>query len=214
MNWLSNSIIITSNMCRLLMVQLNAYSHSQDRVTLSKCSSLNVHGHLIFELCPSISLIADVTSVAVIEFHLQNEFWSLEASRSVWEDVECKLRSIDGRRLSYPRRAFRPAFGVTGISDDWSKSTMCVNVTSLGTSRSTGENYRWTWERRWQAKERWPQAWERWRQVWKHLASQLSSLGQTTASLGTLLVRLEIIATAFRSTIFKTPVFTSMCRSI
>jgi len=32
-------------------------------------------------------------------------------------------------------------------------------------------------------------------------------VGKTTSSLGTLLVRLEIIATTYRSTIFKTHVF-------
>jgi hypothetical protein len=32
--------------------------------------------------------------------------------------VECKLRSVNFRRVSDPRRVFRPAFRVTGISDD------------------------------------------------------------------------------------------------
>jgi len=50
--------------------------------------------------------------------HQQNVFESLGASRSVWEDEECKLRCINFRRVSDPRRAFRPAFGVTEISDD------------------------------------------------------------------------------------------------
>jgi len=48
----------------------------------------------------------------------QNVFWSLEDSRSVWEAVECKLRSVNFRRVSDPRRVFRQAFRVTGISDD------------------------------------------------------------------------------------------------
>jgi len=42
--------------------------------------------------------------------------------------VECKLRSINVRSESDLRRAFRPAFGVTGISDDWYSSTMGVIV--------------------------------------------------------------------------------------
>jgi len=46
--------------------------------------------------------------------------------------VECKLRSINFRRVSDPRRVFRPAFGVTGISDDWYGSTMGAVVKSLG----------------------------------------------------------------------------------
>jgi len=50
--------------------------------------------------------------------HQQNIFYSLEDSRSVWEDVECKLRSVNFRRVSDPWRVFRPAFRVTGICDD------------------------------------------------------------------------------------------------
>jgi len=54
--------------------------------------------------------------------HQQNVFKSLGASRSVWEDVEWKLRCVKFRRVSDPRRAFQPVFGVTGISDDWYRS--------------------------------------------------------------------------------------------
>jgi len=57
---------------------------------------------------------------------------SLGASRIVWEDVECKFRSVNFRRVADPRRAFRPAFGVTGISDDCYGSTMGAVVKSLG----------------------------------------------------------------------------------
>jgi len=46
--------------------------------------------------------------------------------------VECKLRSVNFRREPDPRRAFRPAIGVTGISDDWYGSTMGAVVRSLG----------------------------------------------------------------------------------
>ena len=53
------------------------------------------------------------------KLHQQNVFQSLEDSRSVWQDAECKLRSVNFRRVSDPRRAFRPAFRVTGISDNW-----------------------------------------------------------------------------------------------
>jgi hypothetical protein len=38
----------------------------------------------------------------------------------------------------------------------------------------------------------------------EHPESQDSSLGQTTSSLGTVLLHLEIIATTYGSTIFKT----------
>jgi len=60
--------------------------------------------------------------------------------------VECKLRCINVRRVSDPRRAFRPAFGVTGISDHWYMSTMGVIGISLRTPRSAGENFGCTWE--------------------------------------------------------------------
>ena len=46
--------------------------------------------------------------------------------------MECKLRSINFRRKSDPRRAFLPAFRVTGISDDWFMSTMGAVVIRLG----------------------------------------------------------------------------------
>jgi len=45
------------------------------------------------------------------------------------------------------------------------------------------------------------------RQVLEHLESQYSRLGKTTSSLVSLRLRLEIIATSYRSTIFKTRVF-------
>jgi len=38
--------------------------------------------------------------------------------------VECKLNSVNFRGVSDPRRAFRPALGVTGITDNWYKSAM------------------------------------------------------------------------------------------
>jgi len=55
--------------------------------------------------------------------------------------VECKLRCVNFRRVSDPRRAFQPAFRVTEISDDWYRSTIGVIVISLGTPRSAGENF-------------------------------------------------------------------------
>ena len=60
--------------------------------------------------------------------------------------MECKLRCVNFRRVSDPRRAFRPAFGVTETSDDRHKSTRGVIGISLGTPRSAGENFECTWE--------------------------------------------------------------------
>jgi hypothetical protein len=61
--------------------------------------------------------------VFIILGHQQNVFWSLEAFRSVLEDVECKLRSVNFRRVSGHRRAFLPAFRVIGSADDKPRST-------------------------------------------------------------------------------------------
>jgi len=60
--------------------------------------------------------------------------------------VECKLRCIDFGRVSDHRRAIRLAFGATEISVDWYRRTMGVIVISLGTPRSSGENFGCTWE--------------------------------------------------------------------
>jgi hypothetical protein len=34
-------------------------------------------------------------------------------------DVECQFGTVNFRRVSDPKRAFRTAFRGTGISDDW-----------------------------------------------------------------------------------------------
>jgi len=79
------------------------------------------------------------------------------------EDVECKPRCVNFRRVSDPRRAFQPAFRVTGISDDCYRSMMGVIVIGLGIPWSTGENFECTWE---------------------HLGALAISLGAPTTSLG------------------------------
>ena len=56
--------------------------------------------------------------------------------------MECKLRSVNFRRVSDPRRAIRPAFGVTGISDDWYGSSMGAVVKSLGASGTVAQPMR------------------------------------------------------------------------
>ena len=55
--------------------------------------------------------------------------------------MECKFRCVSFRGVSDTRRAFRLAFGVTGISDDWYRSSMGVIVISVGTPLSTEENF-------------------------------------------------------------------------
>jgi hypothetical protein len=102
--------------------------------------------------------------------------------------VECKLRCVNFRRVSDPRRAFLPAFRVTGSTSDKSGSAddkpgstwehLGVPGTNLGAPAISLGAPRITVEQS----------------------------GKTSSSLGTLLVRLEIIATTYRSTIFKTHV--------
>jgi len=88
-------------------------------------------------------------SMTLIHLHQQNVVQSLGASRSDWEDVECKLRSINFRSGSDPRRAFQPAFTVTGISDDCYWSTMWVLVIRFGALWSSGANIVCTWKCHW-----------------------------------------------------------------
>ena len=71
--------------------------------------------------------------------HQQHVFQSLGVSRSVWEEAECKLRSVEFRRESDPRRAFRPAFTVTGIFDHWYRSTMGAGLISLGAPETVAQ---------------------------------------------------------------------------
>ena len=62
--------------------------------------------------------------------------------------MECKLRCVNFRRVLDPRRPFRSAFRVTGISDDWYRSIMGAIVISLGTPRSSRESFGRTWNHR------------------------------------------------------------------
>jgi len=110
--------------------------------------------------------------------------------------VECKLRCVSFRRVSDPRRAFLPAFRVTGISDEWYRSAMGVIMIGFGTPRSVGENFGSTWEHlgvpltslgapttsltapgstcdKYGGVDNMPgSTWECWREVWEHLESQ------------------------------------------
>jgi len=77
--------------------------------------------------------------------------------------VEGKLRCVNFRRVSDPRRAFRAAFRVTGISDYWYRGTMQVIVITLRIPQSPRENIGCTWE---------------------HLGASTTSLGAPKRSLG------------------------------
>ena len=60
--------------------------------------------------------------------------------------MECKLRCFYFRRVSDFRRAFWPALGVTGISDDLYWSTIGVILIFVGIPRSAREYFGCTWE--------------------------------------------------------------------
>jgi hypothetical protein len=92
--------------------------------------------------------------------------------------VECKLRCVNFKRVTDPRRALLPAYRITGSANNKPGSS---------------------WERR-------QQTLECWRQVWEHLESQWSRLGKTTSSLGTALVGQQIIDTTYCSSISITDV--------
>jgi len=57
----------------------------------------------------------------------------------VREEAECKLRSVNFRREADPRRAFRLAIRVTGISDDWYGSTSGAVVKRLGAAGTVSQ---------------------------------------------------------------------------
>jgi len=60
--------------------------------------------------------------------------------------VECKLRCVNFRGVSDPRRAFMLAFRVTEICDDCYRCTMGVSLIGLETPWSARENFGCTWE--------------------------------------------------------------------
>lgn len=80
-------------------------------------------------------------------------------------DVECKFRCLNSRIVSDRRRDHPPAFGVTGIADDWPRSAMGVVVIGLITLWSAGENFGCNWQ---------------------HLGGPVTSLGAPASSLGEL----------------------------
>jgi len=98
----------------------------------------------IFTPCENVHMVSGKYSSlswrASRALHQQNVFYSLEASKRVWEDVECKLRCINRRRVWDPRRAFLPAFRVNGSTGDKVGSP-------IDKPGSTCECRRQTWER-------------------------------------------------------------------
>jgi len=92
--------------------------------------------------------------------------------------VECKLRSVNFRRVSDPTRAFRPAFRVTGISDDWYSSN---------------------WDLWWRVKEdhksdcdKFGNTLERLREVWVHLEVSPNQCGYYKHNLRDAWVHIDI----------------------
>jgi hypothetical protein len=67
-----------------------------------------------------------------MSLYQQNIIESLEPSKSISEDVKCKRRCINLRKVSDHRRAFWPAFGVSRISEVLYMSTMGAGMIMLG----------------------------------------------------------------------------------
>jgi len=84
------------------------------------------------------------------DIHQQNVFKSQEASRSVWEDVECKLKCVNFRRVSDPRRIFLLALRVTRSAGDKPGSSGDMSGCTSNHSRAVWEKHL-LWERCWYA---------------------------------------------------------------
>ena len=131
--------------------------------------------------------------------------------------MECKLRCGNFRRVSDHRRGFRPAFRVTGNSDNCYRGDCnrfgntsdhhkehWVHLAAPGGAGNKSES----------ADDMPENAWEHQQQAWEHLGAQATSLGapritteqsgKTTSALEMLLICPEIIATTYHSTIFET----------
>jgi len=135
--------------------------------------------------------------------------------------MKCKLRCDNFKKILDCTRAFGPAFGVTGISDEWYRSTMGVIVIRLRTPQSARENVWCTWDYLGVPVTRLGAPTTslgaptttlevqttRLGSTWEHLKSLWSILCKATSFLAMVLVRLEIIATTYCSMIFKTHVF-------
>jgi len=134
--------------------------------------------------------------------------WSVNLDESISGEYQT-LGGNSGRPLEY----LRSLMTGTGVPWEWLWQVwehLGALVRTLGAPGTT-------WERRWQVWERWRQdsvrqrqALERRRQLWEPLESQYGSLVESS-SLGTLVIALEIIATTYCSTIFKTHVFSVYC---
>jgi hypothetical protein len=66
--------------------------------------------------------ILELLNSACLAQNQHNVFQSWEASRCVWENVECNHRSTNCRRVTDSRWTLVPAFNVTGISNDSTRS--------------------------------------------------------------------------------------------
>jgi len=150
----SDPVLPKTDICRLLLV---GESLASNKIL----PSLMAYTNRVIRKYSMISTLIFPEGISILEYidtllsyfwhsiqiqHQQNVFYSLEASRSVWGDVDCKLTCIILRSVSDPWRAFQPVFRVTENSDDWYRSTMGVMVMSLETHQCTGENFGCTWE--------------------------------------------------------------------
>jgi hypothetical protein len=82
---------------------------------------------------------------SIWQIHQQNVCWSWGAYSSMWEEVDCKLTSVNFKCEWENRRGVWPAVGLRWILDDRYISTMVVIVISVGAFWSTVENIVCIW---------------------------------------------------------------------
>ena len=92
--------------------------------------------------------------------------------------MECKLRSVNSRRVSDPGRVFRQAFRVTGISDDRCRSKWDLSILIAEYDGSDCDMLRSTSEPR--------------RELWVHLGVLLNQCGNHKQTLRDASVLMDI----------------------
>jgi len=126
--WTLSSTISFSPGLGLLSIQ-----NTQLFTTMSPQSSqVRWCGATILPIVPRSSHAHDRVSAVFVSTCQRNVSLSLRAFRSVWQDMESELGSVNFRRVSDSGRAFQLVFGVSKISDGWSRNTIRSNCNKFG----------------------------------------------------------------------------------
>jgi len=123
-----------------------------------------------------------------VKLHPQHVFKSLGVSRSVGEEAECNLPSVNFWSESDPRRAFWLALRVTCILVElvWEHDRHgCVK---LGTTSERRE----LWEHHWSSCDKFGSTLEHWRELWEHLGPLPNQCGNSKLTLRDASVVIDI----------------------